>query len=85
MCTADNAKVVLEALRMGRPDLQALCAAIAFTEPAAVERCPESRAAAAIAEPETLALVCGPATLAQQVSDLCFEHGWAFHAEAFEL
>lgn len=85
MCTADNAKAVLAAARMGRPDLQALCAAIAYTDRAEEAQCPETRAASAVAEREPLAMVCGPAALSEQVSGLCFEHGWAFHAEAFEL
>lgn len=83
MCTVENAKVVLAAAQMGRPDLQAVCAAIAFTAPKS------SKASAAMAgpsaEPGTLALVCGPAALSEQVSDICFSHGWSFHSEAFEL
>jgi hypothetical protein len=85
MCTAENAKTALAAARQGRPDLQALCAAVAYTDREEEARCPETLAAAAVAEREPLAMVCGPQALSEQVSELCFEHGWAFHAEAFEL
>ena len=85
MCSSSNAKSVLAAARPGRPDLQSICAAIAATEPVVSATCPETSGAAAIAEPHPLAMACGPAALSQQVSELCFAHGWDFHAEAFEL
>ena len=85
MCSPSNSKAVLDAACSGRPDLQALFASISYTEPAVEERVAGTAAQAQVAEPTPLAMVCGPAALGSQVSDLCFDLGWEFHAETFEL